>query len=149
MENPRRRVITSVIFLMTIGLVACGPVKPESIVLLQLAREADASFQAGRLATAKRQYEALLARNPRFVAAHARLGVIAYREGDVGAAREHLEQVARLEPQNGAAPYNLAMLDLDDARRYLRQYAALAPTAPNRAQVLALIAKLDEFARQP
>lgn len=113
-----------------------------------LMRDAEVNYQAGRLEEARKQYEALLAVNPKLAPARLRLGSIAYREGDSRTARAQFEQAARIDPANAQAKYNLAMLSLNEARQYLQDYVAVAPPASNRSSVLALLSQLNEFARK-
>jgi tetratricopeptide (TPR) repeat protein len=111
----------------------------------QLSRDAESNYQAGKLDAAKRQYTAILALDSRSAPAHVRLAAIAYRQGDLRVAREQFEQAASLEPNNGRTQYNLAMLNLSEARQHLQDYMAIAREAPNRERVLTLLAQLDEF----
>ncbi|HEY4368438.1 MAG TPA: tetratricopeptide repeat protein [Steroidobacteraceae bacterium] len=103
------------------------------------------NYQIGKLDTAKKQYESLLMANPRDGIARVRLGSIAYRAGDVLEARSQFEQAIRIDPANGQAKYNLAMLSLNEAHRYLADYVKAAPQASNRQAVLVLLSHLNEF----
>jgi tetratricopeptide (TPR) repeat protein len=136
-------------FTLLMALVACTETPSRQTAGLQsLTRDAEMNYQSGRLDAARKQYEALLAANPKHAIAHVRLGAIAYRQGDSRTARSQFEQAARIDPANGQAKYNLAMLSLNEARQYLQDYVAVAPLAGNRQSVLSLLSQLNEFGRK-
>lgn len=112
---------------------------------MQLARQAEVNYQNGRFDLARRQYERIVDANPKYVPAHVRLGVIAYRQGNALSARERFELAAELDPGNEQVQYNLAMLHLNEATRLLNHYATSATRAGNREDVLILLARLREF----
>lgn len=131
---------------LTILLTACGssPSRERS-ELMQLARQADQNYQNGKFDTARRQYEKVVDANPKFVPGHMRLGVIAYREGDVASARKRFELAAELDPRNEQVKYNLAMLHLNEAMQFLNEYAASTKQTGQRDDVLVLLSRLREF----
>lgn len=131
-------------------LCACGssPTR-QSSELLQLARQADQNYAAGKFDQARKQYETIVAANPKFVPGQVRLGVIAYRDGDSKAAQQRFELALQLDPRNQQASYNLAMLHLNEVTRLLDQYVAASPTPTNRLQVSTLLNHLREFGSQP
>ncbi len=113
--------------------------------LRQLARQADQNYQTGKFERAREQYEAVVAANPKFVPAHIRLGVIAYRDGDLKTAQTRFELANRLDPRNPQAQYNLAMLHLNQASLLLNDYVDSSSTASNRQQIRALLSQLQAF----
>ena len=126
--------------------IGCSsPSTRENAQLLQLARQADLNYQSGKFDLAHRQYEQLIAANPKFVPGHLRLGALAYRRGDTSAARDRFEIATRLDPRNEQAKYNLAMLHLNEASRLLNEYANLSARASRRQEVLVLLSHLREF----
>ena len=129
-----------------VALSACAA-SPERqhAELVQLARDADQSYQAGRFDRARDQYEKVVAANPQFVPGHLRLGAIAYREGDMQGARARFERVQQLDPKNAQAKYNLAMLHLNEVTILLDDFVTVSPQAANRGQVLILLGQLREF----
>ena len=138
--------LTRVSICLLVMLCGCAASpKQQQAELLQLARDADQNYQAGRFDRAQEQYERLVAANPKFVPGHLRLGAIAYRNGDSEGARARFEQVHRLDPRNAQAKYNLAMLHLNEVRVLLDDFAASSPQAATRPQVLILLGHLREF----
>lgn len=136
--------VTAGIFSLLLLLSACsGTLRKQE--LMRLARAAEANYQSGKLGAAKKKYEALLAANPKYLTAHLRLGAIAYHEGDAKTARTQFELAATLDPENSQAKYNLAMLNLNEARALLNDYVALAPQVGNREKVFVLLAHLNAF----
>jgi Flp pilus assembly protein TadD len=135
------------ILLSVLALLAgCGSSpNRERTQLMQLARQADLNFQSGKFDLARQQYERLVTANPKFVPGHLRLGALAYRKGDIFAARERFEMATRLDPRNEQAKYNLAMLHLYEASRLLNDYAKLSTKGAHRQDVLALLSQLKEF----
>jgi Tfp pilus assembly protein PilF len=113
--------------------------------LVQLARQADQNYSNGKFDQAKKQYETIVAANPKFVPGQIRLGVISYREGDAKGAQTRFESALRLDPRNSQAKYNLAMLHLNEVTVLLDAYVDTSPPAANRQQVAALLGHLREF----
>ena len=151
MTNPRksnrRRWLSISILVMTLVACATVPGKPGS-TLQRLEHDAEIDYRSGKLEAARKGYEELLVARPRHAIAHVRLGSIAYRQGDAAAARSQYEAAANIDPANAQAKYNLAMLSLNDAWRHLQDYVTIAPSASNRESVLALLARLHEFAER-
>lgn len=147
MTTTQRRVhaMRSSMLIALLGLSACAtPMQPHT-KLLRLARAADASYQSGDLAVARRQYEELLQANPNYATAHVRLGAIAYRRGDRESAKKRFESALRTDPKNDVAIYNLAMLNLNEASRYLERYVAVGSAPAHRERVLRLLERLRRF----
>jgi tetratricopeptide (TPR) repeat protein len=93
-----------------------------------------AEMQGGADAEAKaeRCYREALALDPGLAAARTNLGSLAYRRGDVGAAREAYEAALALDPEQPEARFNLANLvlengDLELAVAELRRVLQSAP----------------------
>jgi len=147
-KPSRRRCFSISILAMMLAACATVPGKQGS-TLERLEHDAESDYRSGKLEAARKGYEELLVARPRHAIAHVRLGSIAYREGDATAARSQYEAAANLDPANAQAKYNLAMLSLNDAWRHLQDYVTIAPpSARNREAVLALLAKLREFAER-
>ncbi|HMN46350.1 MAG TPA: tetratricopeptide repeat protein [Povalibacter sp.] len=131
---------------LSLMLCGCGSSpQRQQTQLLQLARQADQNYQTGKFDRAREQYEAIVAANPKFVPAHLRLGVIAYRDGDLKQAQARFEVAHRLDPRNPQAQFNLAMLHLNQATLLLNDYVDSSTAPANRQQVRALLAQLQAF----
>ena len=131
---------------LILALCGCGSSpQRQQTQLLQLARQADQNYQTGKFDRAREQYEAVIAANPKFVPAHIRLGVIAYRDGDLQQAQARFELAHRLDPRNPQAQFNLAMLHLNQASLLLNAYVDGSAAPASRQQVRALLAQLQAF----
>jgi Tfp pilus assembly protein PilF len=119
------------------------------VSFLRLARDADASYQAGDLKAAQKKYELLLKANRTYAAAYVRLGAIAYRQGNLPLAKTHFQRAMGQDPNNAQARYNLAMLSLNEARQLLSEYLRLAAPGPNRERTLVLLSRLNDFEKKP
>ena len=118
---------------LIVGLCGCGSSpQRQQTQLLQLARQADQNYQTGKFDRAREQYEAVIAANPKFIPAHLRLGVIAYRDGDLKQAQARFELANRLDPRNPQAQFNLAMLHLNQASLLLNDYVDSSTTPASR-----------------
>ena len=146
-KTSQRRCLSILILVITLAACATGPGEQGS-TLQRLEHDAEIDYRSGKLEAARKAYEELLVARPRYAIAHVRLGSIAYRQGDAASARSQYEAAANIDPANAQARYNLAMLSLNDAWRHLQDYVTIAPSAPNREAVLALLAKLHEFAER-
>lgn len=142
------RLLRLVVLIYGFALCGCANSTRVEPKALRLARDAEVAYQSGEFELAKKRYELLLKMNPRYAAAHLRLGAIAYREGDVSAARAQFEIAARKDPKNAQAKYNLAMLSLNDATQLLNEYSTLTAQAPDRERVRVLLSHLREFERK-
>jgi Flp pilus assembly protein TadD len=138
------RALTIVLSLMMCS--GCAANRATDTAIAQLTRSAEANYQLGKLDVAERQYDEVLRAQPSNAAAHARLGSIAYRKGDAAVARRHFEQATDHDPGQLQAKYNLAMLDLNDASRLLREYIARAPPSPSLDRARAILRCLTELA---
>ena len=138
-------VLTCVIFFTG---CAGAPAKRD-VSFLRVARDADASYQAGDLKAAQKKYELLLKANRTYATAYVRLGAIAYRQGNLRLARTYFQRAVGQDPANSQARYNLAMLSLNEARQLLSEYLRLAAPGPNRERTLVLLSQLNDFERKP
>lgn len=141
--NACRLILIGALALFAVGC-SSSPQRQEK-ELLQLARQADQNYHAGKFDRARGQYETIIAANPNYVPAHLRLGAIAYHDGDMKMAQTRFETVNRLDPRNAQAQYNLAMLHLNEATALLGGYLDTSLNAANRQQVTALLGQLREF----
>jgi cytochrome c-type biogenesis protein CcmH/NrfG len=139
-----RHIVCMACVLAALGGCASSPQRQRT-ELVQLARNADQNYSNGKFDQARKQYETIVAANPKFVPGQIRLGVIAYREGDAKAAQTRFETALRLDPRNSQAKYNLAMLHLNEVTSLLDDYVDTSPQAANRQQVAALLGHLREF----
>jgi tetratricopeptide (TPR) repeat protein len=92
----------------------------------------------GRVAEARRQFNAALRRYDGYAPAHWNLGVIFQQEGKFDQAREHFQTVLRLRPGDVDAHYNLGTIaqqegKLDEAREH---FAAVVQARPEDADAL-------------
>jgi tetratricopeptide (TPR) repeat protein len=112
-----------------------------------LVRAADADYDRGDLDRAQQKYVRAVAKQPSLAHAHMRLGVIAYRSGDLDEARRQFTVTLQADPKNTQASYNLAVLNLNEARHWLNQYLDVAAASPQRSKAAGLLSDLDGFAR--
>ena len=103
-------------------------------------RRADALLRLGRWSQARDSYSAAIERDPELVLAHRGLGQAAILLGDVPNAIKHLEQAARLEPEDRITQVALA-------RAYtLEDRTKEAEEASRKAETLTAEARLpDQF----
>jgi len=115
-----------------------------------------AAQKAGRPSEAKRQYQAVLRRDPGHAAALNSLGVLALAEGDHAAAIDLTERAARSDPNEPVLWLNLARAyreagQVDGERRSLDAALALDPTGfmtlLRRAQLLQKLGEVGEAGR--
>jgi Flp pilus assembly protein TadD len=137
------------LFAIAFSLCACANARSSELERLRQIRAAEAAYRAGDLAQARDLYERLLRREPAYAQAHVKLGAIAYREGDRTSAQTHFRNALRFDSKNPQATYNLAMLSLDDAARYLDHYLEHARQGQHRDRALQLRAYLEDFAHAP
>jgi cytochrome c-type biogenesis protein CcmH/NrfG len=142
--NTKPLSVVAACLMVALGGCASSPQRQQT-QLRQLARQADENYQAGKFDRAREQYEAVVAANPKFVPGHIRLGVIAYRDGDLKQAQARFELANRLDPRNPQAQFNLAMLHLNQASLLLNDYVDGSTTPASRQQVRALLAQLQAF----
>jgi predicted Zn-dependent protease len=95
-------------------------------------------YEQGRLAEGRREFETLVARQPRAVAAHTMLAIILRREGRIDDAIARYEHTLGIDPNAPVAANNLAWL-LAEQGRDLQRALNLARTArrylPDRPEV--------------
>jgi superkiller protein 3 len=84
--------------------------------------KADAAYHAGRLDEARRWLKQAIQNDPRSARAHALLGLVLARQGDVQGALRNLRQAHEIELQNPDYAYNYAVLLEQDG-----QFAAAIP----------------------
>lgn len=112
-------------------------------------RAADDKYHNGKLEEAEQLYKQVLAIEPRYVDAHLRLGVIAYRRDDYRTAEEKFRDVLKSDPRHLSALYNLAAVQMEQAHRNLELYLQLSPPkADQRTQVRELITAIEAFAKR-
>ena len=91
---------SAVAVLCTLSLLAACSSTPEKQgrEFMRHAQDAEASYRAGQLDSAKTKYRALLIANPKYTTAHIRLGAIAHGQGDFESARSEFKLAARIDP---------------------------------------------------
>jgi tetratricopeptide (TPR) repeat protein len=151
MTRTRRLLRTAVVTAMLISSVlstagcSMSAQRKQDGEFLRRVVVADRNYQRGELDQARQEYEQVLAAKPDYVAAHTRLGAIAYKQGDNETAAEQFQKVLAKDQRNAQARYNLALVRLDDARQLLRQYLELQPGASESERIRALMSQLEQF----
>ena len=98
--------------------------------------------QAGKTDQAVKEYEAVLAKNPKVIAAHMLLGIIHESRKELDKAREHYEDILKLDSQFAPAANNLAWIlveqggNLDTALSHAQIAREQRPDDPNIADTL-------------
>ena len=114
---------------------------------------ASALKDQGRFAEAAREYQAALAVNPDYVAAHINLGAVLMVQGQADEAIDHLRAAARLDPDSAGAHYNLGIAfgyqgQLAESARHYREAIRSEPNYAeahnNLGQVLSAQGRLAD-----
>lgn len=142
-----RTALAAALILSSAVIAGCAtsPQRKQDGEFLRRVVAADRNYQRGDLDRARQEYEQVVAAKPDYVAAHTRLGAIAYRQGDNETAAKQFQLVLAKDQRNAQARYNLALVRLDDASQLLRQYLELQPSAPERERIRALLAQLEQL----
>lgn len=148
MKRSQPRCEIALLCVVSVVLASCSsaPAEPE---WRRFERAAEASYRAGDLVAAKRDYARLLKAKPMHSHARLRLGAIAYQRGDSVEAKRQFELALNSDARNARATYNLAMLSLNEASAHLEAYVALAPAGPGRARAAKLLNALQQFEPSP
>ena len=133
--------------LLALALVGAVRPAPAAATLDERVAIGQAWLAAGHAAKGTALLQAVLAEQPGNVQALMQLGMQAAREGRVGDAQQAMQAIEDRQPGDPVVAYNLAMLalrrnDTKLGRRWLERYLKLAPAAPDRAQMEALLQRL-------
>lgn len=112
------------------------------------------AYQAGDMTSARRSFEAAIARCDNDQYARTGLGYVALRDGDTTEATRLLERVVRSEPNNvdGLVGLGLARWrtgDLDSVQETFERVLHLAPDHPTAVEYLALVSDAEAAASAP
>ena len=153
MPMPYPRPLAGFLAAVMIGLSGCAHLTSESAqskdtsALMAKLDNADAALARGDWDDARQAYQAVVDTAPALVSPHFGLGVIAYRQGELTAARRHFRAVIERDRGHVLATHNLAMVNLEAARRQLKRHEALAPVSAARPGLMAVRRALEALGR--
>ncbi len=145
--NPKSLMIGLLICPLLTGCFATAGLEKTSII--DRLERADTAFQAGEFEQAKTDYQAVIDESPDLVSPYFRLALISYRNGDPEQSGKHLKAVLQRDPQHTPAIYNLAVIHLEQARRFLHQHEHQAPALYADPRLIEIRRAIEALGAEP